>query len=115
LHRPTDSKTGPRSTGTLHAFDLFEKRKANVRAALEAIIERAGDVDVTASAVVQAIQAYAKINDAGKWIERNENVNLTELFDRMSTQELEEYAQSGELPSWFPVAPVATSGNSHGD
>jgi hypothetical protein len=44
-----------------HAFDLFEKRKANVRAALEALIERAADVEVTASAVVAAIQAYAKI------------------------------------------------------
>src|SRR5262245_2771632 len=32
-----------------HAFDLFEKRKANVRAALESIIEKAGDVEVTAS------------------------------------------------------------------
>src|SRR5438309_856777 len=46
-----------------HAFDLFEKRKANVRAALEAIIERAAEVEVTASAVVAAIQAFAKIND----------------------------------------------------
>ena len=86
-----------------HAFDLFEKRKANVRAALEAIIEKAGDLEVTASAVVQAIQAYAKINDAGKWIERNETVNLTELFDKMSTPELEEYTQWGKLPAWFPV------------
>ena len=97
-----------------HAFGLFEKRKANVRVALEAIIERAGDVEVTASAVVQAIQAYAKINDAGKWIERNETLNLSELFDRMSSPELEQYAQSGKLPAWFPVAPVATSGDSNG-
>jgi hypothetical protein len=43
-----------------HAFDLFEKRKANVRGALEALIERAADVEVTASAVVAAIQAYAR-------------------------------------------------------
>ena len=54
-----------------HAFDLFEKRKRNVRAALEAIIERAHEVEVTASVVVAAVQAYAKINDAGKWIERS--------------------------------------------
>src|SRR5262245_24226130 len=86
-----------------HAFDLFEKRKANVRAALEAIIEKAGDVEVTASAIVQAIQAYAKINDAGRWIERSERLDLAELFNKLSTQELEEYAQSGKLPAWFPV------------
>ena len=39
--------------------------RRNVRTAAEAIIERAPDVEVTASAVVAAIQAYAKINDAG--------------------------------------------------
>lgn len=91
-----------------HAFDLFAKRKANVRAALEAIIERAAEVEVTASAVVAAVTAYSKITDGGKWIERNETVNLNELFGRMSTDELERYAQTGELPSWFPVKPVAT-------
>src|SRR5262245_24124518 len=91
-----------------HAFDLFKKRKANVRAALEAIIERAGEVEVTAPAVVAAVQAYAKITDTGKWIERSETVNLTELFNRMNVDELERYAQTGDLPSWFPVAPAAT-------
>jgi len=47
------------------AFGLFEKRKRNVRAALERIIEKSGDVDLTASAVVAAIQTYAKINAQG--------------------------------------------------
>jgi hypothetical protein len=89
-----------------HACGLFEKRRQNVRKALERIIEQAETVEVNASAVVSAIQAFAKINDAGKWIERSENVNLTELFDKMSTQELEHYAQSGKLPNWFPVSPV---------
>ncbi len=84
-----------------HALGLFAKRQRNIRAALERIIERAGDVDVTASAVVAAIQAYAKINSAGQWIERTEQVSLNDLFDRMTTQELEDYAQSGVLPGWF--------------
>jgi hypothetical protein len=35
-----------------HALGLFAKRQRNIRAALERIIERAGEVDVTASAVV---------------------------------------------------------------
>jgi hypothetical protein len=48
-----------------HALELFQKRQRNVRAALERIIEKAGEVDVTASAVVAAVQAYAKINSAG--------------------------------------------------
>ncbi len=97
-----------------HALGLFPKRQRNVRAALERIIEKAGDVDVTASAVVAAVQAYAKINAAGEWIERGETVTMSELFDRMTTQELEAYAQSGALPHWFESALGATPNDSQG-
>ncbi len=48
-----------------HALWLFPKRQRNIRAVLERILEKAGEVDVTASAVVSAVQAYAKINAAG--------------------------------------------------
>src|SRR5271167_3932354 len=84
-----------------HALGLFEKRRRNIRAALERIIEKAGEVDVTASAVVAAVQAYAKINAAGEWIDRTETVSMNDLFERMSTEELEAYAQSGSVPDWF--------------
>ena len=84
-----------------HAFGLFAKRQRNVRAALERIIEKAGEVEVTASAVVAAVQAYSKINSTGQWIDRSENVNLNELFDKMSQDELEAYARDGKLPAWF--------------
>ena len=40
-----------------------------------------------------AVRAYAKINAAGEWIDRSETVSLNDIFDRMSTQELEAYAQ----------------------
>jgi len=83
------------------ALGLFEKRGRNVRAALERIIEKAGEVDVNASAVVSAIQAYAKINAQGQWIERSEQVNLNELFERMTHEELNHYARDGILPAWF--------------
>ncbi len=95
-----------------HALRLFEKRRRNVRAALERIIEKAGEVDVTASAVVAAVQAYAKINSAGEWIDRTETVSLNELFDRMSRDELEAYAQSGALPGWFRSRVGATADDS---
>jgi hypothetical protein len=95
-----------------HALGLFPKRQRNVRAALERIIEKAGDVDVTASAVVAAVQAYAKINAAGEWIDRSETVSLNDLFNRMSTQELEAYAQTGALPGWFQDTVGATVGDS---
>lgn len=94
-----------------HALGLFEKRQRNIRAALEKIIERAGEVEVTASAVVAAVQAYAKINAAGEWVDRSETVSLNELFDRMTTQELETYAQSGALPEWFRATLGATAGD----
>jgi len=42
------------------------RRQRSTRTALEHFIERAGDVDVTAAAVVAAVQAYAKINAAGE-------------------------------------------------
>ena len=85
-----------------HAFGLFAKRQRNVRAALERIIEKAGEVEVTASAVVAAIQAYAKINSAGQWIDPGEQLSTRQLFDRMTQSELEAYARKGTVPGWFP-------------
>jgi len=79
---------------------LYEKRRCNVRAALERIIEKAGAVDVTAAAVVSAIQAYAKINANGEWVDRVEHVDLKAVFERMSREELDLYARDGTLPPW---------------
>ena len=84
-----------------HARGLMDMRRRNVRAALERIIERAADVEVSASAVVSAIAAYAKINAAGQWVERSERVNVNELFERMTRDEMEAYAADGTLPAWF--------------
>jgi len=84
-----------------HALGLMEKRRRNVSSALERIIEKAGEVEVSASAVVSAVAAYAKINAAGQWVERSERVNLNELFGRMTPDEMEAYATDGTLPAWF--------------
>jgi hypothetical protein len=97
-----------------HVLGLMEKRRRNVRAALERIIEKAGEVDVTAPAVVAAVQAYSKINAMGQWVERSELVNLNELFDRMTQAEMEAYAKEGTLPTWFEAATGATGINSPG-
>ena len=94
-----------------HAFDLFQKRQRNVRAALEKILERAGEVEVTASAVVAAAQAYSKINASGQWVDRSEHIDLNALFEKMTQQELEAYAQNGTLPGWFTGAVGATTDN----
>jgi hypothetical protein len=93
----------------------MEKRRRNVRAALERIIEKAGEVDVNAASVVGAVSAYARINSRGEWVERAETVNLNEVFQRMTGPELEAYAKDGTLPSWFQAAPGATPTDSRGD
>src|SRR5271165_1883258 len=97
-----------------HAFGLMDKRRRNVRAALERIIERAGEVDVTATAVVAAVQAYSKINAMGQWVDRSEHVNLNELFERMTREEMETYAKEGTLPAWFEEAVGATDSDGRG-
>lgn len=100
-----------------HALDLFAKRQRNIRKALERIIEQAETVEVNASAVVAAIQAYAKINNSGQWIERVQGTNMNELFDRMTTKELDAYAQDGSLPEWFraAVSAIPTDSRELGD
>ena len=84
-----------------HALGLMDKRARNVRAALEKIIEKAGEVEVTSAAVVSAVSAYARINSAGQWVERSEHIDLNALFERMSGAELVTYAREGTLPEWF--------------
>lgn len=58
------------------------------------------------------MQAYAKINSAGEWIDRSETVSMNQLFDRMSAPELEAYAQTGALPGWFRATVGATEDDS---
>ena len=94
------------------AFNLRERRSRNLRAALERIIEQADGVSVNAAAVVSAIQAYAKINSAGQWVDRTEQINLNDLFARMSAEELETYAREGTLPDWFTSIVGATPSDS---
>ena len=95
-----------------HALNLFPKRSRNIRVALERIIEKADEVPVNAAAVVQAIATYARINAQGNLIERSEQINLNDLFDRMSAQELEAYAKDGVMPQWFRDTTGATHHNS---
>src|SRR5260370_796267 len=84
-----------------HVLGLFTKRQRNIRAALERIIEQAGEGDATAPAVVAAVQAYSKINAAGHWVERSETINVNELVERMTRDERETYAKERTLPAWF--------------
>jgi hypothetical protein len=42
-----------------------------------------------------------QINSAGAWIDRTEMVSMNDLFAKMTTQELETYANTGVTPAWF--------------
>ena len=55
-----------------------------------------------------AVQAYAKINAQGQWVDRSKHIDLNELFERMTQEELEMYARDGKLPAWFTQTVVAT-------
>lgn len=77
-----------------HAIGLMPKRRRDVREALERIIERNGEVDVRAAAEVAAVKAYARMNSADARIDKMETISLNRLFDRMSADELETYAQT---------------------
>jgi hypothetical protein len=96
------------------ALNLIEIRRRNVRAALERIIEKVGEVEVNAAAIVSAVSAYAKINGRGELVERSQTVNLNALFERMSADELEKYARDGALPGWFEASVAATGTDGRG-
>ena len=87
-----------------NAMNLFATRRRNLRAALERLVERVDDVQVTASSIVGAAVALARINADGEWIAPSERVSLHELFERMTREELRVYAEIGRLPGWFPVS-----------
>lgn len=63
------------------ATKLFERRRANVRVALEPIIEKAEHAKVSAEAVVHAVRTYAQINDSGKWVPTKAHVVRHTLSD----------------------------------
>jgi hypothetical protein len=86
---------------------LKSKRSRNIRAALEVIIEKGAKVEVTSAAVVAAVQAYTKINDQGKWVDKHEHTGSIFTHD-MTKEELERYASTGELPARIAAQMAAT-------
>src|SRR5271157_114426 len=97
-----------------HVFGLMDKRRRNVRAALERIIERVGEVDVTAAAVVAAVQAYSKSNAMGQWVERKRYQQRTaELDYRGPARCVRQVRTSALVPVRAVGAPLATRRSPH--
>lgn len=52
-----------------HATGLFDRRRGHIRSALEFIIERASEVQPTASGIINPVRAYARLTEGGRWVE----------------------------------------------
>jgi hypothetical protein len=62
-----------------HATGLFAKRRRNLRYALENMIERADECDISAHGIVAAIKAYASLTTSGEWVEPARRVIYTSV------------------------------------
>ena len=62
-----------------HATGLFAKRRRNLRYALENVIERADQCDISSHGIVAAIEAYASLTPSGEWIEPARRVIYTSI------------------------------------
>ena len=63
------------------ACGFFELRRTCYRTALENLIERNGEARVTASSIARAVEACARINDQGKWVEPPHRIVVTRVVD----------------------------------
>ena len=92
-----------RSTIYLHAaaMGLMNERRANIRGALEAFIERsAQSVRPSAASFVSACVALSKLNERGETIERLAlSRSATDLFQDFTFGELEDFAREGIVPA----------------
>lgn len=62
-----------------HATGLFAKRRRNLRYALEHVIERADQCDISSHGIVAAIKAYASLTTSGEWVEPARRVIYTSI------------------------------------
>jgi hypothetical protein len=61
------------------AFNLFEQRSQNLRAALEYIIEEAEEAKPTADSIIRAIKAYSCLDDHGRWSDLPQRIVVTRV------------------------------------
>lgn len=94
-----------------HATGLYQQRRGNFRFVLETFLERAEEVRVSATEIISAVRAYARINDAGEWIEPPTTHKV--VVERAGGPAKPALAtiQFGELPSSIPVPNSSVEGN----
>jgi len=87
-----------------HATGLFAQRRRNVRFALEDVIERSAEVEITAAGLVRAIRAYASLTDTGEWVEPASRVIVSSGTDANPRSVS---LTSPAIPSRPEAAPIA--------
>ncbi|MGB6874529.1 MAG: hypothetical protein WA634_15860 [Silvibacterium sp.] len=58
------------------ATGLYAKRSKNLRAVLDLLLEKAGDVQPTAQGIIAVVRAYSCLTDANQWIEPEKRVHI---------------------------------------
>lgn len=86
-----------------HATGLFAQRRRNVRFALENIIERSVEVEITAAGLVRAIRAHASLTDSGEWVEPASRVIVSSGAAAPGSVSL----TSPAVPSRLEAAPIS--------
>lgn len=81
-----------------HATGLFAKRRRNLRYALEHMIERADECDISSHGIVTAIKAYASLTTSGEWIEPARRV----IYTSTSSSDASPRAAANPSPHHFP-------------
>lgn len=87
------------------ATGLFEKRAADVRGILVAVIERGMNVSARVSprTIVAAATVLSKLDAAGRIIERFERIDRDSAFlddPRWTRGQMRTFAETGALPPW---------------
>jgi hypothetical protein len=63
-----------------HAAGLYERRRANIRAVLDLLLEGVNLIETpTPMSIVAGVRAYACLNDSGGWAEPPKRVHMTTL------------------------------------
>ncbi|MGH9776376.1 MAG: hypothetical protein ACRD50_15700 [Candidatus Acidiferrales bacterium] len=91
-----------------HAAGLFARRKLNLACSLEHLIERASGVELTATALVRAVRAYASLNETGGWVEPTKRIVIVHEYHHVSSPDDESVPEFADANAATP-APRANS------
>ncbi len=96
-----------------HATGLFTLRRSSYRTALENLIERNEEAEVTASSFISAVRACTCINNDGQWVEPPRRTIVTHIDGSSDVSSSTTPVQAAEKPYLTndsgPKIPVAAS------